>query len=186
MPFITEEIWHAIAERKEGDDIIIAQQPTAKQINDAILIQYSFVQEFVNRIRGERSKLNLSFKEPIELEIEDTEDDWWREIICVADKLCNINVSFTKERKRSSMCFMLVSKVIGIVNDNIDVEGEIKKLEEDLKHNQDFLKSVECKLSNEKFVNCAPAAIVEKERKKKADAEERIASIMQQLNELKK
>ena len=63
---------------------------------------------------------------------------------------------------------------------------EIKKLEEDLKHNQDFLKSVECKLSNEKFVNCAPAAIVEKERKKKADAEERIASIMQQLNELKK
>jgi len=186
MPFITEEIWHAIAERKDGDDIIIAQQPTAKEINDAILIQYSFVQEFVNHIRGERSKLNLSFKEPIELEIEDTEDDWWREIICVADKLCNINVSFTKERKRSSMCFMLVSKVIGIVNDNIDVEGEIKKLEEDLKHNQDFLKSVECKLSNEKFVNCAPAAIVEKERKKKADAEERIASIMQQLNELKK
>ena len=81
---------------------------------------------------------------------------------------------------------MVVTKTIGIVNNHIDIDAEIKKLEEDLKYQQGFLKSVESKLSNEKFVNGAPATVVERERKKKADAEERIASIMQQLNELKK
>jgi valyl-tRNA synthetase len=186
MPFITEEIWHAIAERKDGDDIIIAQQPKIQPVDKDALEQYAFLQEFVNNTRGQRSKLNLPNNESIEFEIEDTENSWWKKIICVANKLCNIKVNFTEKREKSSICFMVVTKTIGIVNNHIDIDAEIKKLEEDLKYQQGFLKSVESKLSNEKFVNGAPATVVERERKKKADAEERIASIMQQLNELKK
>ena len=81
---------------------------------------------------------------------------------------------------------MAFSTTIGVVNANIDVEAEIKKLEESLKYNQGFLKSVESKLSNEKFVMGAPTAVVEKERKKKADAEAKIAVIEQQLAGLRK
>ena len=96
-------------------------------------------------------------------------------------------INYVTESPAGAVGFIVGStKFFVPLTDDVDVEAEIKKLEEDLKYQQGFLKSVECKLSNEKFVNGAPATVVEKERKKKADAEERIASIMQQLNELKK
>ena len=185
MPFITEEIWHAIAERKDGDDIIIAQQPKAQEVNKETIDQYAFAQELVNNIRAERSKLSLPFREKIEIEIDDSENEGWREILCVVDKLCNISYKFGKD-ERIGYTFMAFATPIGIVNDSFDADAEIKKLEEELKYYQGFLMSVTNKLANERFVNGAPAAVVEKERKKKTDTESKIAIIEQQLASLRK
>ncbi len=185
MPFITEEIWHAIAERKEGDDIIVAQQPKPQEVNKETIDQYAFAQELVNNIRAERSKFSLPFREKIEIEIDDSENEGWREILCVVDKLCNISYKFGKD-ERIGHTFMVYATPIGIVNDSFDPDAEIKKLEEELKYYQGFLVSVTNKLANERFVNGAPAAVVEKERKKKTDTESKIAIIEQQLASLRK
>ena len=107
---------------------------------------------------------------------------------CIISKLCNVgNINYVEATPEGAFGFIVGSTEFFIpLTDSIDVEAEIKKLEEELKYAQGFLKSVMGKLSNEKFVNGAPAAVVEKERKKQADAEAKIAVIEQQLAGLKK
>ena len=102
-------------------------------------------------------------------------------------KLCNIEaIDYVEQAPEGAFGFITGATEFFIpLNANVDVEAEIKKLEEELKYTQGFLKSVEGKLSNERFVNGAPAAVVDKERKKKADAEAKIAVIEQQLAGLK-
>ena len=185
MPFITEEIWHAIAERKEGDDIIIAQQPKFQGFDDAILKQFEFTQEVINNVRKVRSDKNIAFRDAIQLVVKGTAN---KDFDCVIAKLCNVSeVSYVAEAPAGAFGFIVGSTEFFVpLTDSVDVEAEIKKLEEELKYAQGFLKSVEAKLSNERFVNGAPAAVVEKERKKKADAEAKIAVIEQQLAGLRK
>ena len=185
MPFITEEIWHAIAERKEGDDIIIAQQPKLQAIAEQILKQFEFTQEVINNVRKVRSDKNIAFRDAIQLVVKGTAN---KDFDCVIAKLCNVSeVSYVAEAPASAFGFIVGSTEFFVpLTGNVDVEAEIKKLEEELKYAQGFLKSVEAKLSNERFVSGAPAAVVEKERKKKADAEAKIAVIEQQLAGLRK
>jgi valyl-tRNA synthetase len=180
MPFITEEIWHAIAERKDGDDIIIAQQPKLQAIDEQILKQFEFTQEVINNVRKVRSDKNIAFRDAIQLVVKGTAN---KDFDCVIAKLCNVSeVSYVAEAPAGAFGFIVGSTEFFVpLTGSIDVEAEIKKLEEELKYAQGFLKSVEAKLSNERFVNGAPAAVVEKERKKKADAEAKIAVIEQQL-----
>ena len=185
MPFITEEIWHAIAERKEGDDIIIAQQPKLQAIDEAILKQFEFTQEVINNVRKVRSDKNIAFRDAIQLVVKGTAN---KDFDCVIAKLCNVSeVSYVAEAPAGAFGFIVGSTEFFVpLTGSIDVEAEIKKLEEELKYAQGFLKSVEAKLSNERFVSGAPAAVVDKERKKKADAEAKIAVIEQQLAGLRK
>ncbi len=180
MPFITEEIWHAIAERKEGDDIIIAQQPKLQVIDEAILKQFEFTQEVINNVRKVRSDKNIAFRDAIQLVVKGTAN---KDFDCVIAKLCNVSeVSYVAEAPAGAFGFIVGSTEFFVpLTGSVDVEAEIKKLEEELKYAQGFLKSVEAKLSNERFVSGAPAAVVDKERKKKADAEAKIAVIEQQL-----
>ena len=185
MPFITEEIWHAIAERKEGDDIIIAQQPKLQAIDESILKQFEFTQEVINNVRKVRSDKNIAFRDAIQLVVKGTAN---KDFDCVIAKLCNVSeVSYVAEAPAGAFGFIVGSTEFFVpLTGSIDVEAEIKKLEEELKYAQGFLKSVEAKLSNERFVSGAPAAVVDKERKKKADAEAKIAVIEQQLAGLRK
>ena len=185
MPFITEEIWHAIADRKEGDDIIIAQQPKLQAVNEAILKQFEFTQEVINNVRKVRSDKNIAFRDAIQLVVKGTAN---KDFDCVIAKLCNVSeVSYVAEAPAGAFGFIVGSTEFFVpLTGSVDVEAEIKKLEEELKYAQGFLKSVEAKLSNERFVNGAPAAVVDKERKKKADAEAKIAVIEQQLAGLRK
>ena len=185
MPFITEEIWHAIAERKDGDDIIIAQQPKFQGFDAEILKQFEFTQEVINNVRKVRSDKNIAFRDAIQLVVKGTAN---KDFDCVIAKLCNVSeVSYVTEAPAGAFGFIVGSTEFFVpLTGSVDVEAEIKKLEEELKYAQGFLKSVEAKLSNERFVNGAPAAVVDKERKKKADAEAKIAVIEQQLAGLRK
>ena len=186
MPFITEEIWHTIAERGEGEDIIIAQQPKAQSVDEKILAQFAFTEEVINNVRKVRAEKNIPFRDAIELVVKDNAAN--KDFDCIISKLCNVgNINYVEQAPEGAFGFIVGSTEFFIpLTDNIDVEAEIKKLEEELRYTQGFLKGVEAKLSNERFVNGAPAAVVDKERKKKSDAEARIAVIEQQLAGLKK
>ena len=188
MPFITEDIWHLLKEREDGDDLIIAQQPKQEVVNNDILNQFLFTQDVINNIRKIRAEKNISMKEAIELIVVDKDGSVNKDFDSVIMKLCNVSsVNYVTETPQDAFGFLVKATEYFIpVTDNIDTEAEIKKLEEELAYAQGFLKSVEAKLSNEKFVNGAPAAVVDKERKKKSDAEAKIKVIEQQLATLKK
>ena len=188
MPFITEDIWHLLKERNDGDDLIIAQQPAQKVVDNDILNQFLFTQDVINNIRKIRAEKNISMKESIELIVVDKDGSVNKEFDAVIMKLCNVSsVNYVTETPQDAFGFLVKATEYFIpVTDNIDTEAEIKKLEEELAYAQGFLKSVEAKLSNEKFVNGAPAAVVDKERKKKSDAKAKIKVIEQQLATLKK
>ncbi len=188
MPFITEDIWHLLQERQDGDDIIISQQPKQQDVDNEILNQFIFTQDVINNIRKIRAEKNISMKEAIELIVVDKEGNVNKEFDSVIMKLCNVSsVNYVTENPQDAFGFLVKAVEFFIpVTDNIDTEAELKKLEEELKYAQGFLKSVEAKLSNEKFVNGAPAAVVDKERKKKSDAEAKIKVLEQQIAALRK
>ena len=188
MPFITEDIWHLLQERQDGDDIIIAQQPKQQNVDNEILNQFIFTQDVINNIRKIRAEKNISMKEAIELIVVDKEGNVNKEFDSVIMKLCNVSsVNYVTENPQDAFGFLVKAVEFFIpVTDNIDTEAELKKLEEELKYAQGFLKSVEAKLSNEKFVNGAPAAVVDKERKKKSDSEAKIKVLEQQIAALRK
>lgn len=187
MPFITEEIYHNLDERKDGDDIVISQQPKQQTIDNQVLAQFDFTMDVINNIRKIRAEKNISFKEALDLVVIDS-DTANKDFDCIIEKLTNVkSIIYTVEKPVDAFGFIVRSKEYFVpVTESVDTEAELKKLEEELKYAQGFLKSVEAKLSNEKFVNGAPAAVVDKERKKKADAEAKIAVIMQQIKGLKK
>ena len=188
MPFITEDIWHLLQERQDGDDIIIAQQPKQQDVDNEILNRFIFTQDVINNIRKIRAEKNISMKEAIELIVVDKEGNVNKEFDSVIMKLCNVSsVNYVTENPQDAFGFLVKAVEFFIpVIDNIDTEAELKKLEEELTYAQGFLKSVEAKLSNEKFVNGAPAAVVDKERKKKSDAEAKIKVLEQQIAALRK
>ena len=188
MPFITEDIWHLLKERQDGDDIIIAQQPKQQVVDNDILNQFIFTQDVINNIRKIRAEKNISMKEAIELIVVDKDGSVNKDFDSVIMKLCNVSsINYVTENPQDAFGFLVKAVEFFIpVTDNIDTEAEIKKLEEELKYAQGFLRSVEAKLSNEKFVNGAPAAVVDKERKKKSDAEAKIKVLEQQIATLKK
>ena len=188
MPFITEDIWHLLKERQDGDDLIIAQQPAQKVVDNDILNQFLFTQDVINNIRKIRAEKNISMKEAIELIVVDKDGSVNKDFDSVIVKLCNVSsVNYVTENPQDAFGFLVKATEYFIpLTENIDTEAEIKKLEEELAYAQGFLRSVEAKLSNEKFVNGAPAAVVDKERKKKSDAEAKIKVLEQQIATLKK
>lgn len=187
MPFITEEVWHLLQERADGDDIIISQQPEQKTVDAKMLDMFGFAQDVINNIRKIRAEKNISFRQAVDLLVVDKDGNVSRDFDSVIMKLCNVeHVIYADEKPHDAFGFIVGAVEFFIpIADSVDVEAELKKLEEELNYTKGFLKSVEAKLSNERFVNGAPAAVVDKERKKKADAEAKIKVIEEQMTALK-
>ena len=186
MPFLTEEIWHLIKERTPQEALIIAEYPILKTFNATTIDQFDFAAEVISGIRTIRKEKNIAQKEAIDLKVINNEKiaTHFDSIIL---KLGNItNLEYVSEKIDGALSFRTKSNeyFIPIVG-KIDVQAEIKKLNEELDYNQGFLKSVQAKLANEKFVAGAPEKVLEMERKKEADALGKITTIMESLASLK-
>jgi valyl-tRNA synthetase len=188
MPFITEDIWHHLAERKNGESIMIAEMPTAKKYDKKLLATMEVEEQVIIAIRSLRKEKNIPNKEPLELYIrKNNEEEADHTFDSVITKLCNLtSIGYVEEKVPGAASFIVKSTEFFVpLGDSIDKEAEIKKLEEELKYTKGFLISVSKKLSNERFVNSAPEKVVEMERKKLADAEGRIKVIEEQIRGLK-
>ena len=187
MPFVTEEIWQQISSRTPQEALIIANYPEEKPFDEDILEEFEFIKEVISGIRTIRKEKNIAFKEEISLSIIDNEHftTKWNSII---EKLGNVSaISYVEKATEGAISFRVKANEYFIpILDKINVEEEIKKLETELHYAEGFLKSVRAKLSNEKFVNSAPAQVVENERKKESDTLAKIETLTQSLNKLKK
>jgi len=186
MPFLTEEIWHLLRDRNEGDDIIIAQQSNGKKADNTMLKAFEKAEEVIMGIRKIRKEKNIPYKERIDLMLQQGKHNE-SQFYPVVAKLGNVeNINEVSEKPANALTFIVGAQEYYIpLSDSIDVEAEIAKLEEELKYTEGFLKSVVKKLSNERFVNNAPGAVVEKEKQKQGDAEARIRVLKEQLAGLK-
>ncbi|ESU18463.1 valyl-tRNA synthetase [Flavobacterium cauense R2A-7] len=186
MPFLTEEIWHHIAERTPEQALIVAEWPKAKSYNEALIADFDFATEVISGIRTIRKDKNIPFKDTIELKVVNNEKASTH-FDSVITKLGNItSLEYVSEKVDGALSYRVKSNEYFIpITGNIDIDAEIAKLTEELNYNKGFLKSVQAKLSNEKFVAGAPEKVIEMERKKEADALAKIATIEQSLMSLK-
>ena len=185
MPFITEELWQHLYERKEGESIMYARMPEAHPVDDGITNRFETTKQIVAGVRTVRLQKGIANKEPLTLQIIGVHD---HTNDCVLTKMTNLAAIETiDEKDPAAASFRVHATEYAIpLGNNIDVEAELKKLEGELKYAQGFLKTVMGKLNNERFVQNAPEAVVAMERKKKADAEEKIKSIEESIAALKK
>ena len=186
MPFLTEEIWHLIADRSKEEALIISQWPTVKQADERLIAVFDVAAEVIAGIRTIRKEKNIPQKDAIELKVVNNEgiSDEYDSVIA---KLGNISsLEYTAEKINGALTFRVRSNEYFVpVTGAVNVEEEIAKLTEELNYNRGFLKSVQAKLSNEKFVGSAPEKVVAMERQKEADALAKIATIEQSLESLK-
>jgi len=186
MPFITEELWQHIYDRKEGESLMVQTLDINKICNEEIVKNFEAVKEVIGGIRTIRLQKNIAQKEALSLQV--VGESPVAAFHAVISKLCNLTAIESVENKaEGSASFMVGTTEYAVPLGNlINVEEELKKLEADLKYNEGFLQSVLKKLSNEKFVSKAPANVIEMERKKQADAESKIASLKESIAALKK
>ena len=186
MPFVTEEIWQDLAERKEGESICVASMPKAEKADEVALARFALAQEVVSAVRNIRKQKNLPQKEALELKVV-RDENYPAEFEAVIVKMANLSaVTFVTEKNPMDAAFIVKTTQYFVpMGDNIDKEAEIAKLEKDLAYQQGFLATVMKKLSNERFVSSAPAQVVANEQNKKRDAEAKIAAIEAQLQALK-
>ncbi|WP_228238821.1 valine--tRNA ligase [Allomuricauda sp. M10] len=185
MPFLTEEIWQHIAKRTPEDALIVAQWPKAEKVNAKLIADFDFAAEVISGIRTIRKEKSIPQKDALELFMLNAEgvgDNMDAIILKVANvsKLETIDAGLDgalSYRVKSNEYFIPISGAI-------DVEEEIKKIKEELQYTKGFLKSVQGKLSNERFVNNAPEQVVAIERKKAADAEAKIETLEKSLASL--
>ena len=186
MPFITEEIWQDLAPRKEEESICVAAMPTPKEEEPAMLARFELAREVISSVRNIRNQKNLPQKEQLTLKVVEDEN-YPAEFAPVIMKLANLTaIEPTTEKDPTAAAFIVKTTQYFVpLAGMIDTEAEKKKLEEELKYFEGFLRSVMAKLSNERFVQNAPEKVVANERAKQADAEAKIAAIKEQLTALK-
>ncbi len=188
MPFVSEELWHELAEREEGDDLIIAPWPKIIGWNQEILDQTALILELVNQIRGIRNQQQLSPKESIELIIITSKESGYNPFEGILSKLVNISsISYNKPKPEFSASLVLKGDEFIIpLGDQFDPEQEKEKLDKELVYTRGFLESVLKKLGNEKFVQHAKPEVIENELRKKLDAESKIQLLELQIAALSK
>ena len=188
MPFITEELWQHLAERKEGESIMVSPQTIAAPVEGdaAILAQVELMKNVVAGVRAIRNTKNISPREALDLQVIGA--DPIAAYDCLITKMANVNgVAVVDAKGEGVSSFMVGTTEYAVpLGGLIDVEAELAKAEAELKHLEGFLNGVMKKLSNERFVNNAPAQVVELERKKQADAESKIATLKENIASLKK
>lgn len=186
MPFITEEIWHYLAERKDGESIMVELMPAVLPVNEALLAQVEECKDIISNIRNIRKSKNIVSRDAVELKLKGGNLNPSQESVIV--KIANVSSVDTVTADVDNAASFIVNNVEYYVpmGDNINVEEELAKLNADLDYTRGFLESVLKKLSNEKFVSSAPAKVVDMERAKQADAEEKIALLEDQIKKLSK
>ena len=184
MPFITEELWQDIAERKEGETIMYAPTPKAEAYDPAVLESFALVAEAVNGVRSVRNQRNIGPKENLQLLIKGTSFP----CIPVLEKMAGVKAALVGEfSDAQGMGFMVRTQELFVKLDGlVNVQEEIEKAQKELEYQQKFLQGVRAKLANENFVAHAPAAVIENERKKEADSLSKIESLESKLKALKK
>lgn len=182
MPFLTEDIWHYIAERTPEEALIVAKWPESKPVNETLINEFEFASEVISGIRNIRKQKNIAFKDAIGFSIINKEkvNTTFDSII---SKLGNLeNIDYVSDAVDGALTFRVKSNEYFIpMAGSIDIEAEIKKLTEELNYTEGFLKSVQKKLSNERFVAGAPEQVVASEKKKEADALAKIETLKASL-----
>jgi valyl-tRNA synthetase len=182
MPFLTEELYHLMAERADKDGIIVAEWPKETGFDTSVVERFAQAAEAVSQVRNIRNQKNLSPKEKLELQIKGAADANCDAVIV---KLANVNLSFTDAKPEGAMSFLIkANEYFVLLAGSVDPAAEKERLTKDLIYNQGFLKSVQAKLANERFVANAKAEILENERRKEADTLAKIKSIEEQLTQL--
>lgn len=186
MPFLTEEIWQHITERTPEQALIVSEWPKAKAFDAKLIADFDFATEVISGIRTIRKDKNIPFKDAMELKVVNNEkaSTYFDSVI---QKLGNVTtLEYVSDKVDGALSYRVKSNEYFIpITGNIDVEAEIAKLTEELNYTKGFLRSVQGKLSNEKFVTGAPEQVIANERKKEADALAKIATLEQSLASLK-
>ena len=186
MPFITEEIWQTITERTPEEALIVSKWPEAKPINETLISEFEFASEVISGVRNIRKQKNIAFKDAIGFSVVNNENVNTT-FDAVISKLGNLeSFEYVTEAVEGALTYRVKSNEYFIpMEGSIDIEAEIEKLTEELKYTEGFLKSVQKKLSNERFVAGAPEQVVASEKKKEADALAKIETIKASLASLK-
>lgn len=186
MPFLTEEVWQHIADRSPEEALIVSQWPKAQEVDAALIADFDFASEIISGVRTIRKEKNIPQKDALELFMLNTEGIS-SQMDAIILKLGNLSKMETIDSSLDgALTFRVKSNEYFIpMSGAIDVEAEIAKITEELNYTKGFLKSVEKKLSNERFVSNAPEKVVAMERKKAADAEAKIETLEKSLASLK-
>jgi valyl-tRNA synthetase len=187
MPFITEEIWQLIQERKEGESIMVASMPIPEEYNADIISQFELSKEIIASVRKIRNEKNIPQREPLILYIRSNGGPHLRHFDPVITKLAGLSqIIDTSEKVENAISFLIKTTEYYVpLGSLINVEEEMKKLMEELHYQKGFLTSVLKKLENEKFMQNAPEAIIQQELNKKNDAESKVRTLEDRINALK-
>jgi valyl-tRNA synthetase len=185
-PFVSEEIWHLLRNRKENEDIIVSQWPVVGKIDKGLLKQFEYCDEVISQIRNIRLQNNIANKVALVLKINagTTADNQFDAIICKMGNLSEL--TYTDEKWSNCYSFIVNASVYYIpFGDDLDIGAEIEKLEKELEYTTGFLKSVNGKLNNQKFMQGAPEEVINVERKKATDATLKIKLLEEKIKQLK-
>jgi len=187
MPFLTEEIWQLLADRADEDSIMVSVIPQPESYSSELLKKFEQVKEVIVAVRNIRKQKNIAFKEVLEMNYKAKEDNYDASFDCVVAKMCNLKeISVANGEMSGAMTFIVNAVEYFIpLGDLVNVEEELKKMEDELKYTQGFLISVQKKMSNERFVNNAPAKVIEIEKKKMADGEAKIKVLEDRIASMK-
>ena len=187
MPFITEELWQHLYDRKEGESIMrdSLKLPAPTEADNQLAAQIENVKQIVSGVRMVRSSKNIAPKEQLELQV--VGQNAYEQFNAVITKMANLsNIAVVTEKDATAAAFMVGTDEFAVPLGNmIDVEAEIAKMEAQLQHLEGFLAGIQKKLSNERFVQNAPEAVVALERKKQSDSEEKIAALKESIAALR-
>jgi valyl-tRNA synthetase len=186
MPFVTEELWQNVKGRTEGESVMLSLMPAAGEVDEQMLAAFDLAREVVTGVRNIRAQKNVPNKEQMALEVI-VDENYHPEFNSVVAKMANLSaISEVSEKNPTASAFIVKTTQYFVpMSENINVEEEIAKLEKDLAYYEGFLRTVMGKLSNERFVANAPAAVVENERNKQRDAEAKLAAIRERITALK-
>ena len=186
MPFITEELWQNLEERADGESIMYAPVPRASKADESLLASMEVAKEVIAGVRNVRAKKNIPSKEPLELRCTGA-SPLDEAVAAVVLKLANLSaLNAEAEKDAAGSTFLVGTHEFNVpLSGNTDIEAERAKLQKDIAYYEGFLASVMKKLSNERFVSKAPAAVIDAERRKQADTESRLATLRAALEALK-
>jgi len=190
MPFVTEEIWHQLRERNDGEDCVISEYPSTQSFDNELIEGFEKVKDVISKVRDLRIKNNISLKESLPLFVEESgrakdlyNIDGLDVLVC---KMANLSsFKFTDIEVEGSVSFLSGTENYYIeLNLEINIEAERERLSKELNYARGFIIPIKKKLSNERFVSGAPAVVVEKEKKKLSDGEEKIKILEESLAKL--
>lgn len=187
MPFITEEIWQNLEERRPGESLMVQMMPQASEVDDALLKEMDFAMELLTAVRGVRASKNLPQRDALQLLVINRQSGLSAGVEALVRKLANLSeiVADATKPEGPAAGFIVDTTEFAIpLAANIDVEAERAKVEKEIAYHSDFLRKIEAKLANERFVSKAPAAVIDAERRKQADTIARLDALKATLASL--